>query len=102
MKNLLAFLAAAVLVFVGVGWYLNWFHINDAPAAPGHHAYSIDLNGEKIGSDVKAGGEKVVDAIEKARLEAEARKAEADKKAAAAVKSASTDTKTLDWSKSEK
>ena len=95
MKNLLAFLAAAVLVFAGIGWYLNWFHVNDAPAAPGHHAFSIDLNGEKIGSDVKEGSEKVVDAIEKA-------KAEADKKAAAAPKGVSTDVKTPDWSKSEK
>ena len=101
MKNLLAFLAAAVLMFGGVGWYLDWFHIDRAPAASGHHAFSIDLNGDKIGSDVKQGSEKVVDAIEKARLEAEARKAEADKKAAA-VKSDSTDPQKPDWSKSEK
>ena len=83
MKNLLAFLAAAVLVFVGVGWYLDWFHINPAPAVAGHHAYSIDLNADKIQSDVQKGGEKVVDAIEKARQDAEARKAAADKNTAA-------------------
>ena len=81
MKNLLAFLAAAVLVFVGVGWYLDWFHIRPAPAVAGHHAYSIDLNADKIQADVQQGGEKVVDAIEKARKEAEARKAEAEKNA---------------------
>ncbi len=83
MKNLLAFLAAAVLVFVGVGWYLDWFHVRPAPAATGHHAYSIDVNADKIQADVQQGGEKVVDAIEKARKEAEARKAEADKNVAA-------------------
>ncbi len=83
MKNLLAFLAAAVLVFVGVGWYLDWFHVQPAPAVAGHHAYSIDLNADKIQADVQQGGEKVVDAIEKARKEAEARKAEAEKNAAA-------------------
>ncbi len=85
MKNLLAFLAAAVLVFVGVGWYLDWFHIRPAPAATGHQTYSIDLDTNKIQADVQQGGEKVVDAIEKARKEAEARKAEADKNAAAAA-----------------
>ena len=101
MKNLLAFLAAAVLVFAGVGWYFNWFQINTSAAAAGHHAFSIDLNGDKMSSDVKQGAEKVVDAVEKARLEAEVRKAEADKKTAAA-KGNTTDPKNPDWSKSEK
>ena len=82
MKNLLAFLAAAVLVFVGVGWYLDWFHIRPAPAVAGHHSFNIDLNADKIQMDVQQGGEKVVDAIEKAKKDAEARKAEADKNAA--------------------
>ena len=67
MKNLLAFLGAAVLVFVGVGLYLNWFHIARGPAVAGHKAFNIDLNTDKIKSDAEKGGEKVVDAIEKAR-----------------------------------
>lgn len=92
MKNLLAFLAAAALVFVGVGWYLDWFHVRPTTAVAGHHAFSIDLNDDKIQADVKQGGEKVVDAIEKARQEAEARKAEAEKKAAEAAADAGTKT----------
>jgi hypothetical protein len=84
MKNLLAFLGAAVLVFVGVGLYLNWFHIARGPAVAGHKAFNIDLNTDKIKSDAEKGGEKVVDAIEKARREAEDKaKAEAEKKAEA-------------------
>jgi len=90
MKNLLAFLAAAALVFVGVGWYLDWFRVHPAPAVAGHHAYSIDLNADKIQADVEQGGEKVVDAIEKARKDAEARKAEAEKTAAATADKAET------------
>ena len=71
MKNLLAFLGAAVLVFVGVGVYLNWFHHRPRPSAAGHKAFNIDLNTDKIKSDAEKGGEKVVDAIEKVRREAE-------------------------------
>jgi hypothetical protein len=82
MKNLLAFLAAALLVFVGVGLYLNWFHINRGPADTGHKAFSVDFNTDKIEKDVKKGGEKVVDAIEKAKAEAD-KKAQADRDAAA-------------------
>jgi hypothetical protein len=84
MKNLLAFLAAAVLVFLGVGWYLDWFHVLGAPAPSGHKTFSVDVNADKIESDVQKGGEKVMGAIEKARREAEAKaKAEADKQAEA-------------------
>ncbi len=93
MKNLLAFLGAAVLVFVGVGFYLNWFHVSGGQAVAGHKAFNIDLNTDKIESDAQKGGEKVLSAIEKARLEAAA-KAEADRTTA--------ETKTPENGKSEK
>ncbi len=79
MKNLLAFLGAAVVVFAGVGLYLNWFHVSRGPAAVGHKAFNIDLDADKIKADAEKGGEKVVDLIEKARREAEAKKAVGDK-----------------------
>ena len=78
MKNLLAFLAAAVLMFAGVGWYLDWFQVFNGPAASGHHVFSVDLDEGKIQADVKKGEAKVADVIEKARKDA-ATKAEADK-----------------------
>ena len=80
MKNLLAFLGAAILVFAGVGLYLNWFQINRGPAVAGHKAFNIDLNTDKIESDAQKGGEKVLSAIEKARLEAAAKAAAAQKR----------------------
>ena len=84
MKNLLAFLGAALVVFVGVGLYLNWFHISRGPSAEGHKAFNIDVNTDKIKADAEKGGETVVGAIEKARREAEEKaKAEAEKKAEA-------------------
>ena len=80
MKNLLAFLAAAVLVFLGVGWYLDWFHVFGAPSPSGHKAFSVDVNADKIESDVQKGEQKVISAIEKAKADAD-KKAEADKNA---------------------
>ena len=78
MKNLLAFVAAAVLMFVGVGYYLDWFQVFNGPAASGHHVFSVDLDEGKIRADVQKGEAKVADAIEKARKDS-ATKAELDK-----------------------
>jgi len=79
MKNLLAFVAAAVIVFLGVGWYLDWFRVVGAPSPAGHRAYHVDVNTDKIGTDVHKGEQKVIGAVEKARAEAEAQKAATDK-----------------------
>jgi hypothetical protein len=77
MKNLLAFLAAAVIMFGGVGWYLDWFQIFNGPAAAGHHVFSVDLDAAKMQADVRKGEATVADAIEKARKDAAANKAAA-------------------------
>src|SRR5262249_35502251 len=53
MRNLLAFAAAAVLVFLGLGWYFDWYHIKTVPTGDGHQSFTIDINKAKIGSDVK-------------------------------------------------
>jgi hypothetical protein len=58
MRNLLAFLAAAVLTFLGVGWYLDWYHVKSSPADVGHHRVDIDINGDKIIKDVETGVQK--------------------------------------------
>jgi len=67
MRNLLAFLGAAVLVFFGVGLYLGWYHIYRGPTStPGHSRIEFDINQDKISSDVKQGTDKIKDAIDKA------------------------------------
>ncbi len=58
MRNLLAFLAAALLTFAGVGWYLDWYRIKSTPAPSGHHQLNIDVNRSKILEDVHKGVQK--------------------------------------------
>lgn len=66
MRNVLAFLAAALLVFLGLGWYLDWYSFKSVPAgSPGHQSINIDINKDKISSDVQKGEKKLQDAIDK-------------------------------------
>ena len=44
MRNILALLAAVVLLFAGVGWYRGWYHVQSSPALAGHHAVNIDID----------------------------------------------------------
>ncbi|HEV3203547.1 MAG TPA: hypothetical protein VGY77_04150 [Gemmataceae bacterium] len=55
MRNLLALLAAALLTFLVVGWYLDWYKVKNDPAPAGHHNVHIDINGNKIAEDVQKG-----------------------------------------------
>lgn len=59
MRNLLALLAFAVLVFAGVGWWLDWYQIQSQTGLTGHQSLNIDINRSKISSDVRKGIEKL-------------------------------------------
>jgi hypothetical protein len=56
MRNLLALLGAALVAFLGLGWYLDWYHVTPktSPTA-GHRSLEIDVNAKKIGEDVERG-----------------------------------------------
>ena len=56
MRNLLAFIAAAALTVVGVGWYLGWFR-----------TIKIELNTTKIREDLNKGEQKVHQLLETRR-----------------------------------
>ena len=55
MRNLLALLAAGLLVFIGLGWHLGWYRVQSAPSADGHRQINVDLNTKKIAEDVSKG-----------------------------------------------
>jgi hypothetical protein len=59
MRNLLAFVAAALLTFVGLGWYLDWYKVTSGAASGGHRQVNIDINTDKIGEDFEKGGKEV-------------------------------------------
>ena len=63
MRNLLALAALALLGFVGLGWYLGWYKIQATPTTDGHRQIQIDLNTNKIKTDVAKGETKVHDLI---------------------------------------
>ena len=69
MRNMLAFLAAVVLVLIGVGWYLDWFKFSVAPDGDGHQKVTIDVDTKKAVSETSSGlstaGKKVEEFIEK-------------------------------------
>jgi|ERR1022692_652548 hypothetical protein len=65
MRNILALVGLAVVVFGGLGWYLGWYQLGTTPGADGHRQINVDLNTKKIADDVKKGEQKVSDVISK-------------------------------------
>ena len=61
MRNLLAFLAALILVLGGLGLYLGWFKIQTSPGPDGHTTINIDFNGKKVTQDAAEGISKLND-----------------------------------------
>jgi hypothetical protein len=61
MRNTLAFLAALILVVVGVGLYLDWFRINSSTRDAGRRNVNIEVNTDKIGDDLRDGGEYLIE-----------------------------------------
>ena len=53
MRNLLALIGAAVVLVVGLGWYLEWYKIGTEPAGTGHRKFNADIDADKITEDVK-------------------------------------------------
>jgi len=59
MRNILACIAAGVLILAGVGWYLGWFRVQTTPTADGHREVKIDVDGNKIKADVNKGEQNI-------------------------------------------
>ena len=69
MRNILAFLAAAVIVLAGVGWYLDWYKLKFTPAGDGHLNVTIDADTAKAREDVSRGEKKIEQAIKEKQAE---------------------------------
>jgi hypothetical protein len=62
-------LAAGVLVFAAVGWYLGWYKLERASAPDGHRSYNFDLNEKQIEKDLQRGKERLQKALESSSKE---------------------------------
>jgi hypothetical protein len=69
MRNILALVAAVLILGAGLGWYLGWFHVQTTASSDGHQHISIDVDGKKVVGDIKhgvhEGAEKVEDLLKK-------------------------------------
>ncbi|HEY7331306.1 MAG TPA: hypothetical protein VH592_26970 [Gemmataceae bacterium] len=66
MRNMLALFGAALLTVVGVGWYLGWYKVRNQPASvPGQHSVNIDIDTNKVRSDLEQGEQKIQQWLEK-------------------------------------
>jgi hypothetical protein len=79
MRNLLALAAAAALTFAGVGWYLGWYSVQNSPAPVGHRAVQIDIDGQKMSTDLHKGEEKLQEALDKNLKEDTSKRADGSK-----------------------
>jgi len=67
MRNVLAFIGAATITFLVVGWYLGWYQISNLSSPNGRQNLQVDINPGKITDDVKKGVEMVDRLREKAK-----------------------------------
>lgn len=59
MRNLLALVGLAVVVFLGLGWYLGWYSFVLTPGSDGGYQFQGVVKSKKIGEDVQQAREKV-------------------------------------------
>jgi hypothetical protein len=63
MRNLLALIGLTVVVVAGLGWYLGWYKLQTDTAATGHREFHVDVDTNKISTDVKKGEQRLQKAI---------------------------------------
>ena len=51
MRNLLAFLAAIVLIFLGLGAWRGWYGVTRQESELGKVAFRLEIDAVRIGSD---------------------------------------------------
>jgi len=71
MRNLLALVGAAVILVAVVGWYRNWYSVETTPSSGGHQSVNIDIDRSRISDDIHRGEERIQDALERTRREAD-------------------------------
>lgn len=55
MRNLLTLLGFALVVFLVLGYFLDWYSFSTKPGESGTLSLQLDVNKKKIGEDVQQG-----------------------------------------------
>jgi hypothetical protein len=66
MRNLFALVGAALIGFVGAGWYLGWYEVEveTTVSQAGHRKVNLDIDSAKMDADLHAGSARVEKAID--------------------------------------
>jgi hypothetical protein len=64
MRNLFALVGAAVVAFAVIGWFRGWYSFQTEPTTPGHFKVNVDVNREKISTDVGTAKQVVADKLQ--------------------------------------
>jgi hypothetical protein len=67
MRNILALIGAAVVLFVGLGWYLGWYTFALEAGRDGKQRIQLDVDTHKITDDVKKVGQTVGKTVQEVR-----------------------------------
>ncbi len=59
MRNLLSLVGLVVVLFLGVGWYCNWYTAKILAGTDGRLNVSFDVDQKKVGMDVDTATDKV-------------------------------------------
>ena len=57
MRSLLTLLGFALVVFLVLGYFLDWYSFSTTPSDSGKISFQVDVNKKKIGEDVQQGVE---------------------------------------------
>ena len=67
MRNIFALIGLVTVVFVGLGWYLDWYKMTRQPSESGKQQFLLNINPNKVTDDVKKGVEQTGEIVEKLR-----------------------------------
>jgi hypothetical protein len=64
MRNLFALVGFVFVVFLGAGWYLNWYQLDFATGSDGRTKIGLDVDTHKVAGDLKSGARRAGEIID--------------------------------------
>jgi hypothetical protein len=59
MKNIITMAATGLVIFAGLGWYLDWYKVASRTTPDGNKHFDIEVNTKRIESDIEKGRNQV-------------------------------------------